>query len=85
MSSAPSRPSRIWLTLFWKISEESDKPKGSLRQPYHPNGVAKVVRRLESSSRLQCQYPEQRSTVEEANEFEQVNTASFLLISDQRL
>lgn len=85
MSSTPSRPSRIWLTLFWKISEESDNPKGSLRQRYRPNSVAKVVRRLDSSSRLQCQNHERRSTVEEANEFEQVNMASFLPISDQRL
>ena len=85
MSSTPSRPSRIWLTLFWKISEESNNAKGSLRQRYRPNSVAKVVRRLDSSSRLQCQNHERRSTVEEANEFEQVNMASFLPISDQRL
>ena len=64
MSSTPSRPSRVWLTLFWKISEETDKPNRSLHQRYLPNGVAKVVRRLQFSSRLQCQYPERRLTVQ---------------------
>ena len=29
-----------------------------------PNGVAKVVKRLDPLSKMQCQYPELRSTVE---------------------
>ena len=56
-------PSRAWLTRFWKISLDADRPNGSLFHRYLPKGVAKVVKRLDSSSSTQCQYPAVRSTV----------------------
>ena len=39
ISSAPFKPSSAWWTLFWKISDETDKPKGNRRQRYLPNSV----------------------------------------------
>ena len=64
MVRTPSRPSRAWLTWRWNISDETERPNGTRSQRYLPYGVEKVVRRLDSSSRTQCQKPERRSTVE---------------------
>ena len=64
MLSIPSSPSGAWLTRFWKISLDADRPMGSLFHRYLLKGVAKVVKRLDSWSSTQCQYPAVRSTVE---------------------
>ena len=51
------------VTSFWNISELTERPKGSRIHQYLPNGVENVVRRLDSLSRVQCQYPWLRSTL----------------------
>lgn len=64
MSSISSSPSRAGLTRFWKISFDPDRPNGSLFHQYLSKGVAKVVKRLDSSWSTQYQYPAVRSVVE---------------------
>ena len=49
---------------FWKISGDTDNPKGNRSQRYLPYGVENVVKRLDCSSRTQCQKPDRRSTME---------------------
>lgn len=46
------------------MSLDADRPNESLFHQYLPKEVAKVVKRLDSSSSTQCQYPAVRSTVE---------------------
>ena len=65
MSSAtqmmPSRSAMAVISFCWKISLLVLRPKGSRVQRYSPNGVAKVVNLLDSSSSCTCQNPFWRS------------------------
>ena len=60
----PGKPSRAWHRRFWNISLETFKQKGSLTHLYLPNGVMKVVSKLDSSSSDKCQNANERSTFE---------------------
>ena len=61
MSSAilmhPWHSSMIWSIFFWKMSWEQTRTKGRHRKQYLPKGLLKVMRRLESWSRMIDQYP----------------------------
>ena len=73
MSSAiiviPVSPSSCSASFLWNISGAGDTPKGSRVHLKRPWGVLKVVRRLDSSSSLQCQNPFRRSHTEKTFAF----------------
>ena len=59
----PWHSSRIWSILFWKMSWEQTRPKGSHRKWYLLKGLLKVVSKLESWSSMIDQYPWQASNL----------------------
>ena len=60
--ATPSKPSSASFILRWYSSGAEETPNGSLLHLYLPNGVTKVVNKLDSLSSSTCQNPLLAST-----------------------